>query len=69
MSPTRCSADRSRAGITSPAPALNAAYGMPHALAWNIGTTGMDLSFQDRPPLLFAVSVLMACSQQDGATR
>ena len=33
--PSRC-----RPGITSVAPAIGAAYGVPQALTWNIGTTG-----------------------------
>src|SRR3954454_1941843 len=32
------SAWRNLPGITRDAPHMNAAYGMPHALAWNIGT-------------------------------
>ena len=28
------------------APAIHAAYGEPHALAWNIGTIGRRRSFQ-----------------------
>src|SRR5215204_7523257 len=30
---------RNRSGISSEAPDMNAAYGMPQAIAWNIGTT------------------------------
>ena len=36
-------------GKTSRAPASAAAYGMPHALAWNIGTTGITASAARRP--------------------
>jgi len=36
--------DRSGPGITSDAPAIAAVYGKPHALAWNIGTTGRIVS-------------------------
>jgi hypothetical protein len=31
-------------GNTSAEPDMLAVYGMPHALAWNIGTTGMTRS-------------------------
>ena len=31
-------------GIASDAPAITAAWHSPHALAWNIGTTGMIVS-------------------------
>ena len=42
------SACRNRPGITSDAPHMNAAYGMPHALAWNIGTIVRMRSRSDR---------------------
>ena len=29
---------RNRSGMISEAPHMNAAYGRPHAIAWNIGT-------------------------------
>ena len=34
------SACRNRPGMRRSAPASHAAYGVPHALAWNIGTIG-----------------------------
>src|SRR5215831_7257712 len=34
-------------GITRLAPAITAAYGRPHAFAWNIGTTGSTRSCSD----------------------
>src|SRR3954464_15169953 len=42
------SACRKRPGITTDAPHMNAAYGMPHALAWNIGTIVRMRSRSDR---------------------
>ena len=35
---------RSGPGMTRDAPERTAVYGMPHAFAWNIGTTGRTLS-------------------------
>ena len=35
---TRAGACRKRSGMTSVAPLISAAYGMPQAIAWNIGT-------------------------------
>ena len=35
---------RYRPGMRRSAPASHAAYGVPHALAWNIGTTGSTRS-------------------------
>src|SRR3954451_6456288 len=43
------SACRKRPGITSDAPHMNAAYGMPHALAWNCGTITRMRSRSDSP--------------------
>jgi hypothetical protein len=40
MSRASGSAWRYRFGMTRSAPAIHAAYGVPHALAWNIGTIG-----------------------------
>ena len=40
---------RSGPGMASDAPARNAVYGSPHAIAWNIGTTGMSTSRSVRP--------------------
>jgi hypothetical protein len=34
-------------GKTRSAPAIHAAYGTPHALAWNIGTTARNRSRSD----------------------
>ena len=48
----RCTSDLAsmkRSGITMSAPAISAAYGRPHALAWNIGTIGSALSEKLRP--------------------
>src|SRR5690349_11074336 len=42
------SACRNLPGITSDAPHMNAAYGMPHALAWNWGTITRMRSRSDR---------------------
>ena len=50
--------------MISAAPDMNAAYGFPHALAWNIGTTGIDRSSALRP-LLLAVQIDNECSQQE----
>ncbi len=51
--------DRSAPGITSEAPAAIAAWARPHALAWNIGTTGRIRSDSrtPRPPATMAPSV------------
>ena len=38
MNAVRCSGCRNGPGMCSVAPDRNAAYGRPHALAWNIGT-------------------------------
>src|SRR5262249_797237 len=35
-------------GMTSFAPTIAAAYGRPHALTWNIGTTGSSVSRAER---------------------
>ena len=51
---------RNRSVITISAPAINAPYGMPHALAWNIGTMGSTLSVNPTPTAL-AVLVIIAC--------
>ena len=40
---------RNRSGMTSDAPPMNAAYGRPHAIAWNIGTTASTLLAGPRP--------------------
>src|SRR3954454_23082409 len=42
------SAWRNLLGITSDAPHMNAAYGMPQALAWNIGTITRTRSRSER---------------------
>ena len=39
---------RWQSGNTKSAPAISAAYGIPHALAWNIGTIGSTLSLDPR---------------------
>ena len=38
-----------RPGMTSAAPTIGAAYGVPQALTWNIGTTGITRSMARRP--------------------
>ena len=38
-----------RSGITIAAPTMIAAYGRPHALAWNIGTIGRIRSYGVSP--------------------
>ena len=50
------SAWRKRPGITSDAPQRNAAYGMPHAFAWNIGTIASTRSRSDRPSAVGVVA-------------
>ena len=35
---------RNRSGMSSEAPTMNAAYGRPHDMAWNIGTIARTLS-------------------------
>ena len=45
-------------------PASSPAYGRPHALTWNIGTTGMSTSRSERPSPS-AVSVISECSSVD----
>ena len=52
----RGSAPRKRAA----APAIKAAYGKPHPLAWNIGTIGSTLSL-DPIPMALAVQAAMVC--------
>ena len=57
----RCTIDlasMNRSGSTRSAPAIRAAYGIPHALAWNIGTIARALSAKLSPmplPLQTAV--------------
>ncbi len=43
------SACRYRSGMSNDAPQRNAAYGKPHALAWNIGTMASTRSRSDSP--------------------
>ena len=43
---------------------IKAAYGVPHALAWNIGTIGIVRSSAPSP-LLFAVQTDIECNQQE----
>ncbi len=40
---------RNRSGMISDAPDMNAAYGRPHAIAWNIGTMASSRSVGPRP--------------------
>ena len=58
------SACRNRPGITSDAPQRNAAYGMPHALAWNIGTIIRMRSRSDRP-IAFGVVAANECRNDE----
>src|SRR6185437_10153813 len=51
------SACRNLPGMINDAPHMNAAYGIPHALAWNIGTMSRTRSRSDR---LSAVGVVAA---------
>ena len=51
------SACRKRPGITTDAPHMKAAYGMPHALAWNIGTI---VRMRSRSERLSAAGVVAA---------
>ena len=44
-----------------PEPLMNAAYGRPHAIAWNIGTMGMIASIERRP-MTSAWFMAMPCS-------
>jgi len=46
------SACSQRSGITSDAPVIIAAYGIPQAFAWNIGTIGRIRSAQVSPPTI-----------------
>ena len=53
-------ASRWQSGKTKSAPAINAAYGIPHALAWNIGTIGSTLSL-DPSPMALPVQAAIVC--------
>ena len=61
---SRLLASRAGPGITSLAPAVTAPNGMPHALAWNIGTTGSTVSRCPRPSPS-VISVASECSTVD----
>src|SRR3981189_557794 len=50
------SACRNRPGMTTEAPHRNAAYGRPHAFAWNIGTMSCTRSRSERPIALGVVA-------------
>ena len=50
------SACRKRPGITTDAPQMNAAYGMPHAFAWNIGTIVSTRSRSESPSAVGVVA-------------
>src|SRR4051794_6788169 len=56
MMRTNGSACRNRSGITTSAPAMKAAYGMPHAFAWNCGTITSALSWKDRDKVFIVVA-------------
>src|SRR6266513_2936025 len=47
-------------GITRDAPHMNAAYGMPHALAWNIGTI-IRMRSRSEKPSAFGVITASEC--------
>src|SRR5581483_4750927 len=64
IKPISGSACRNRSGMTRSAPDMNAAYGVPHAFAWNIGTIGIVRSSAPSP-LLFAVHTDIECSQHE----
>ena len=51
-------------GMTSDAPIRPAAYGIPHAFAWNIGTIGSMRSFA-LSPIASARQVPNECSTLD----
>jgi hypothetical protein len=53
---------RKRCGKMRSAPAAQAEYGMPHALAWNIGTTTRARSSSVQPTFAAAFTAI-ACSQ------
>src|SRR5215468_494541 len=55
---------RNRSGMTSVAPDINAAYGSPHAIAWNIGTITSSRVCGDRPNASFAQTCI-ECNQMD----
>jgi hypothetical protein len=52
------SAWRNRSGMTKLAPAYHAAYGSPHALAWNIGTIGSTRSCSVSPTAMPALTLI-----------
>ena len=60
MKAVRCSGCRNGPGICSVAPDRNAAYGMPHALAWNIGTMAIARSASVMPSTEAAITAI-AC--------
>ena len=61
MRSTIASGERSGPGNTRFAPAKTAACARPHALAWNIGTTGSTTSASDTA-MVSASIVAMECS-------
>ena len=60
MNRVRCSGCRNGPGICKVAPDRNAAYGMPHALAWNIGTIAIARSASVMPWMEAAITAI-AC--------
>ena len=48
-SDVRTSGVMKRPGMTTSVPAMNAAYGNPHALAWNMGTMAITTSLSRTP--------------------
>jgi hypothetical protein len=53
-------ASMKRSGSTRSAPAISAAYGNPHALAWNIGTMGRAESSKPSP-IPLALHTIVEC--------
>ena len=51
---------RWQSGNTKSAPAISAAYAIPHALAWNIGTIDSTLSL-DPSPMALPVQAAIVC--------
>ena len=55
---------RNRCGSTCFAPTIAAEYGAPHALAWNIGTTGRMVSVHESD-ITSGMIVAIECSTSD----
>src|SRR5678816_4415746 len=59
ISDAMAAADRSGPGITKLAPAATALCARPHALAWNIGTTGRIVSASLTPKLSASIVAIV----------